>query len=212
MYQRVKSYTLTGPERVYALAQAVRYVAENKIPGAIVECGVWKGGSMMAVALTLLGLGRQDRDLHLFDTFEGMPEPTDLDISHDGTAAAADFEKTKISEDSSEWCRAPIDLVQQAVRSTGYDPSRIHLVKGKVEDTIPDAAPERIALLRLDTDWYGSTRHELEHLFPRLSGWRDRHRRLRPLAGRSTGDRRVSSPTTRSHSCSIASITLPGSG
>jgi O-methyltransferase len=169
VYQRVKSYTLTGPERVYALAQAVRYVAENEIPGAVVECGVWKGGSIMAVALTLLGLGRQDRDLHLFDTFEGMPEPTDLDVSHDGTAAAADFERTKISDDSSEWCRASLDLVLQAVRSTGYDPSRIHLVKGKVEDTIPESAPERIALLRLDTDWYDSTRHELEHLFPRLS-------------------------------------------
>jgi O-methyltransferase len=147
----------------------VRYVAGNDIPGAIVECGVWKGGSMMAVALTLLALGKQDRDLHLFDTFEGMPEPSELDISHEGTAATTDFEKTRISDDSSEWCRAPLDLVQQAVRSTGYDPSRIHLVKGKVEDTIPDAAPGQIALLRLDTDWYESTRHELEHLFPRLS-------------------------------------------
>jgi O-methyltransferase len=169
VYQRVKPYTLTGPERVYALAQAVRYVAGNEIPGAMVECGVWKGGSMMAVALTLIGLGKQDRDLYLFDTFEGMPQPSGMDVSHDGLTAAADFEKTKISEDSSDWCRAPLDLVQTVLGSTGYDSSRIHLVKGKVEDTIPEAAPERIALLRLDTDWYESTRHELQHLFPRLS-------------------------------------------
>jgi hypothetical protein len=59
--------------------------------------------------------------------------------------------------------------VQRAVRSTGYDPGKIHLIKGKVEDTVPGAAPTKIALLRLDTDWYESTRHELEHLFPRLS-------------------------------------------
>ncbi len=169
VYQAVKSFTLTGPERVYALIQAVRYLAGNNIPGAMVECGVWKGGSMMAVALTLLGLGRQDRELHLFDTFEGMPEPGELDVAHDGTAAAADFEKTRISEDSSEWCRAPLEMVQRAVRSTGYNPDKIHLIKGKVEDTVPGAAPTKIALLRLDTDWYESTRHELEHLFPRLS-------------------------------------------
>jgi O-methyltransferase len=169
VYQRVKPYTLTGPERVYALSQAVRYIVRNEIPGAMVECGVWKGGSMMAVALTLLGLGKQDRDLYLFDTFEGMPQPGELDVAHDGTTAATDFEKTKLSDDSSEWCRAPLDQVQKVVGSTGYDSSRIHLVKGKVEDTIPEAAPDRISLLRLDTDWYESTRHELEHLFPRLS-------------------------------------------
>jgi O-methyltransferase len=53
--------------------------------------------------------------------------------------------------------------------STGYDMGRIHFVKGKVEDTIPNGAPSRIAILRLDTDWYESTRHELENLYPRLS-------------------------------------------
>ena len=52
--------------------------------------------------------------------------------------------------------------------STGYDKSKIHLVKGKVEETIPKTLPERIALLRLDTDWYASTKHEMLHLFPRL--------------------------------------------
>jgi predicted O-methyltransferase YrrM len=59
--------------------------------------------------------------------------------------------------------------VAEALRTTGYDQRRVHLIKGKVEDTVPGAAPETIALLRLDTDWYESTRHELEHLFPRLS-------------------------------------------
>jgi hypothetical protein len=54
------------------------------------------------------------------------------------------------------------------VLSTGYPADRLHLVQGKVEDTLPGAAPARIALLRLDTDWYESTRHELVHLYPRL--------------------------------------------
>jgi hypothetical protein len=165
----VKAYTLTGPERVYALTNAVRYVAGSGIPGAIVECGVWKGGSMMAAALTLLRLGRQDRELYLFDTFEGMPQPTALDLAPNGRPAAIEFERSRISDDSSEWCNAPIELVREALGRTGYDMNKIHLVKGKVEQTIPAAAPGSIALLRLDTDWYESTRHELEHLFPRLS-------------------------------------------
>jgi O-methyltransferase len=169
IYRAVQPYTLTSPERVYALIQAVQYVAENEIPGAVVECGVWKGGSMMAAALALLRLGRADRDLYLFDTFEGMPQPTDRDVAYNGRTAAMDFDRTRTSADSSDWCNAPLQAVREALRSTGYTESRIHLVKGKVQDTIPGSAPASIALLRLDTDWYESTRHELEHLFPRLS-------------------------------------------
>lgn len=166
--QAVRPYTLTSPERIYALVQAVRHIVRHEIPGDMVECGVWKGGSMMAVALTLRELGRTDRDLRLFDTFEGMPQPTDLDVAFDGEKAAGEFSRTKLSEDSSLWCNAPMEGVAAVLASTGYPESRVHLVKGKVEDTIPANAPDRIALLRLDTDWYESTRHEMEHLFPRL--------------------------------------------
>jgi O-methyltransferase len=169
IYRAVEPYTMTSPERIYALIQAVQYLAENEIPGAMVECGVWKGGSMMAAALTLLRLGKRDRDLYLFDTFEGMPQPGARDVAYDGRSAAIDFDRTRTSADSSDWCNAPMQAVREALQSTGYPESRIHLVKGKVEDTIPGAAPAVIALLRLDTDWYESTRHELEHLFPRLS-------------------------------------------
>jgi hypothetical protein len=168
-YRKVKPYTLTGPERVYALTHAVKYLVDQNIPGAFVECGVWRGGSMMAAALTLLHRGIRDRELYLFDTFEGMPQPSALDVAHNGQSAAVDFERTMTSVDSSDWCNAPIEDVRRALGETGYDAFRIHLVKGKVEETIPAGAPDRIALLRLDTDWYESTRHELEHLFPRLS-------------------------------------------
>jgi hypothetical protein len=67
-----------------------------------------------------------------------------------------------------EWCVAGVQSVRKNVLSTGYPEEKLHLVQGKVEDTLPAAAPERIALLRLDTDWYESTRHELVHLYPRL--------------------------------------------
>jgi hypothetical protein len=69
---------------------------------------------------------------------------------------------------ASLWCNASIEDVQANMARSSYPSQRIHLVKGPVESTIPGVAPDDIALLRLDTDWYESTRHELEHLFPRL--------------------------------------------
>ena len=165
----VKPFTMTSPERLHALIEAVRYVIRSGIPGSIVECGVWKGGSMMAAALALCELGQIQRQLYLFDTFEGMPRPSAIDTNYQGECATEIFEALKTGTDSSEYCRAQLDDVRSAVTSTGYPSEKIHLVKGKVEMTIPAAAPESIALLRLDTDWHESTSHELTHLFPRLS-------------------------------------------
>lgn len=165
----VHPYTMTSPERLFALIKAVKYIVQADIPGAVVECGVWRGGSMMAAAYTLKRLGRDDRQLYLFDTYEGMTKPESLDIDYTGQPALTEFEATKRTEDSSSWCYAPLEEVRRNLASTGYDMSRVNLVKGRVEDTIPASAPERISLLRLDTDWYQSTKHELVHLFPRLS-------------------------------------------
>ncbi len=162
--RRVQPFTMTTPERLYGLIKAVKYIEHNSIDGSIVECGVWKGGSMMAVAYTLNQLGNQDRDLYLFDTYEGMTAPTDKD----GSCAVEKFNKTRINDNCSTWCRATIDEVTKNMSTTNYNEARVHFIKGKVEDTIPSRAPEKIALLRLDTDWYESTKHELEHLYPRL--------------------------------------------
>jgi O-methyltransferase len=169
LIQAVEPYTMTSPERIFALIQAVRYVVRNQIAGDIVECGVWRGGSIMAVALTLLKLNQLDKDIYLFDTFAGTVKPGPLDVAFDGAPAAEEFERNKITDDSSHWSYASLDKVKAAVYSTGYNRERIHFIAGRVEDTIPDQAPPAISLLRLDTDWYESTRHELMHLFPRLS-------------------------------------------
>lgn len=165
----VEPYTMTSSQRICALIDAVEYVVRNEIPGEIVECGVWKGGSIMAVAKTLLMRERSDRELYLFDTFDGMSSPGERDVSYRGDSAEAEFQQRSNGIDSSNWCDAPLEEVRQAVFSTGYDESKFHFVKGKVEDTLPDGAPDSIALLRLDTDWYESTKHELVHLFPRIS-------------------------------------------
>jgi len=167
--RRVRARTMTSPERLYALIQAVRHVSAAAIPGDVVECGVWRGGSMMAAALTLAECADTQRELYLFDTFEGMSAPTALDVSVDGQKASALLCAPRSTDAASPWCYAGLDDVRAGMGSTGYPAERIHYVQGKVEDTIPANAPARIALLRLDTDWYESTRHELEHLYPRLS-------------------------------------------
>src|SRR6267378_4047391 len=169
VFDRVRPYTMTSPERAYALIQAVRYVVSANVPGSIVECGVWQGGSMMAVAYALQALNRSDRDLYLFDTFEGMARPTDSDVAYTGAQALSEFEIKKTGKDSSEWCRASVEDVRSNLLRTGYDKERLKFIKGKVEDTIPNSAPNEISILRLDTDWYQSTRHELIHLYPRLA-------------------------------------------
>lgn len=165
--RRIIDFTMTSVERQVALVSAVRYLTRRGIEGCVVECGVWRGGSSMAVALTLLQEGKADRDLYLFDTFEGMTPPTDVDQTADGTLA-----QTHLDDDPKKkgpWCVAGLEDVRSNMESTGYATSRLHYIKGPVERTIPEQLPSGpISLLRLDTDWYESTRHELMYLFPLL--------------------------------------------
>jgi O-methyltransferase len=165
----VRGYTMTGNDKLFALIQAVRYVVRHEIPGDIVECGVWRGGSMQAAARTLIASGDTRRDLYLFDTFEGMPPPSERDVRHDGRPADELLAAAESREQSMVWAMASLDDVRDGFAKVPYPADRVHFVEGKVEDTIPARAPERIAILRLDTDWYESTRHELEHLYSRLS-------------------------------------------
>jgi hypothetical protein len=168
--KRVRRNTMTTSPRLAALCDGVDYVVRNDVPGAFVECGVWRGGSMMAAALTLLRLGDSSRDLYLFDTFSGMTEPTAEDVSspYDGYSLHKRFRRSRMGR-TSGWGAVSEEDVREAMESTGYPKHRIHLVKGLVEETLPERGPERLSLLRLDTDWYQSTKHELTQLYPRLS-------------------------------------------
>jgi hypothetical protein len=165
--ETVAPFTMTGPERILALRDAVRHVCRHAIPGDIVECGVWRGGSMMAAALTLLNTSDR-RGLWLYDTFEGMSPPADADRDVYGTDAAT-LLATEDRRTGDTWCYSPLEHVKANVLATGYPEGLVRFIQGRVEETVPAHAPEQIAILRLDTDWYESTRHELEHLYPRLS-------------------------------------------
>lgn len=144
--------------RLDKLIYFVKYLFLNSVPGDFVECGVWKGGNCMVMA-EMLRRADMNRMIWLYDTFEGMPEPDDVDVKFTGETAADKWHP--------DWCRAPFDEVEQNMKSIGYP--HFKMIKGKVEDTIPETIPDQISLLRLDTDFYSSTKHELEHLFPRLS-------------------------------------------
>lgn len=169
LIESVRPYTKTSPERLHAMIHALQHVHRNHVPGDVVECGVWRGGTMIAAARTLQELGDTSRNLLLYDTFEGMAAPGEHDVSHKGVKAVDKFEKRKTGADSSDWCYASLEEVSGLMNATGYPNENIQLIKGKVEETLPARAPERIAVLRLDTDWYESTLHELNTLFPRLT-------------------------------------------
>jgi O-methyltransferase len=163
----VRGWTMTSHWQIFALIVAVRYVVDHRVPGDIAECGVWRGGSMQAVARTLLARGTRERNLHLFDTFAGMPPPTEVDRRVAGRPAREMLDRRPRT--ANIWGIADLDDVRAGMSATGYPAECIHYHAGLVEDTLPSEAPATIALLRLDTDWYASTRHELEHLYDRVT-------------------------------------------
>jgi O-methyltransferase len=166
LFARVSPYTQTSLERIAGLVDAVEYIVRRGIPGDFVECGVWRGGSSMAMALTLLRLGVHDRRLWLYDTFGSMPPAGEHDRDYAGRVMTGNA--LAGINNSSNISGLTLPEVRQAISSTGYPAEYVSFVEGLVEDTLPRSRPERIAVLRLDTDWYQSTRCELIHLYPRL--------------------------------------------
>ncbi len=164
---------MTSPERILALCEATRYLIRNQIEGDLVECGVWRGGSMAAVARTLLHMRASNRRLWMYDTFDGMSPPTCADVDFLGRPAAKmmDSEQARSQnphDPNSIWCRSPLEGVRQTMVETEYPLAQIRFIKGMVEQTLLEHKPDKVALLRLDTDWYESTKCELVQLFPRL--------------------------------------------
>lgn len=158
-------YTMLDEIRLMGLIQETERVVKSRVPGSITECGVWKGGSMMAVAMAIIRMGVTDREFYLFDTYAGMPPPEEVDVDLHGRPA---LDPTNGSCDR-PGCTVPLSEVQKAMALTGYPPDKIHYIVGKVEDTLPSHSPGVISLLHLDMDWYRPTRHALDHLFPLLS-------------------------------------------
>jgi O-methyltransferase len=171
LVSKVSPHTLTfasGVDAPWALYQSIEYIVRNRIPGDIVECGVWSGGSMLLAAHALLHFGDTSRRIYLYDTFQGMPKPDTIDARWDGVPALPTWEHHH--ENGRSWgFGGTRDHVRSVVCSSGYPEDKFVFVEGMVEDTLPTTRPAAISLLRLDTDLYSSTYQELVHLYPLLS-------------------------------------------
>ena len=168
IHNKCVDYTSTTDVRMYALYQAVRYIVDANISGDIVECGVYKGGSMMLVAHTLKELNTTNRKLYLYDTFKGMDKPTEGEQAYGNKITSLEVWGEKANKNYNEWCYASLSDVKHNMSLTKYPKENLIFIKGRVEETISKKIPEKIGILRLDTDFYNSTKHELNHLFPLL--------------------------------------------
>jgi O-methyltransferase len=168
--EAVRPFTMTSIERLFDLYKSVEYLVKAGVPGDLLECGVWRGGSMMLVARTLLSLGDTSRTLFLLDTYEGHPKP-DAEKDRDlwGNNPLNEWVNHRITDETSDWAYVSIDEVRSNMESTGYPMKKVVLVKGMVEKTAATVPPVPLSLLRLDTDWYASAKAGLETFWPRLS-------------------------------------------
>jgi O-methyltransferase len=155
-------------------AEAIQYILENNIEGAVVECGV-NQGRFEIIWIHELQKTNTVRDIYLYDTFEGLVEPGEHDYTCENNIhfdmnkdLVKDVWKNHIINDKTNaWCYCPLDQVKANLNSTGYPQDKLHYVVGDVMETLSDASniPEKIAILRLDTDWYESSRYELEQMY-----------------------------------------------
>lgn len=168
-YVRSNGLSTSSDQRLFATIMACSYVVEKGIEGDFVECGVWRGGNSI-IAADVFRSRTARKAVWLFDTFAGMTEPTAADVNFRGEPADVKFGRSQ-QADHNEWCYAPLEEVQSNFQRHGLLDADVRFVKGDVARTLldPQGLPAKIAVLRLDTDWYESTKVELEVLYPRLS-------------------------------------------
>jgi O-methyltransferase len=140
-----------APHRISGWTNALLTLDQNKIDGDIVECGVWEGGHIIMARML-----SPKRVCWAYDTFAGMTQPGEFDITRGGRKGMAGKSAVPLAR-----------VIDNCRRFDVYD-HQIRFVVGPVEETLQQVRPEKIALLRLDTDWYSSTKAELEHLWPLL--------------------------------------------
>ena len=159
----VKPYTMTSTERINELFNSLEHIRNNKIDGDFVECGVWKGGNILGIMEYLYYHNMTDRNVWLYDTYQGMTQPEDVDI---------DLKNQKASDIlQNVLCYSSLNEVKKNLSNSKFPISNIKYIIGDVCETldIQENIPNKISLLRLDTDWYKSTKKELEKLYPILS-------------------------------------------
>jgi hypothetical protein len=157
----VKPYTKSTPERLASMADALRAIEEEEIPGDIVECGVWRGGNIMLARLMC-----PQRVCWIYDTFDGMTEPGPFDVKRDGERAIDRWHAKQAG--GTKWDAVSLDELQAGFVAIGLSMEKIHFVSGRVENSLQVVRPFRVAILRLDVDWYEPTKAALQALYARV--------------------------------------------
>lgn len=150
LVHRVRPYTALFPLRLCALYRLSREIDRLSVPGDVVECGVYNGGSaaLMASNCTRSPL---DRKIWLFDSFQGLPQPTEKD----GQKAQA----------CCWWCHGDLSKVEEVFEKLSIPETRTRIVKGWFHDTFPSVDIQDIALLHIDADWYESVKLCFERFY-----------------------------------------------
>jgi O-methyltransferase len=157
--------------------EAIIYCENNKIEGCYVECGVAAGRHPCIACNTILQNNFKKWDIYMYDTYEGLTKPGKYDYSTENPLCHRtnkqiidEWNSLKTTENRSTWCYVPLEVVKKNVYDTTYPKDKLYFIKGDVMETLKDkkTLPEKIAILRLDTDWYESSKFELEQLYDRV--------------------------------------------
>lgn len=166
-----RNLSMGSKQRCWSTLMACKYVIECGIPGDFVECGVWRGGQALIAAYVFKNYGNEKRGVRLFDTFAGMTKPDEIDYKNfsEKNDVIDTFNKNQ-RRNHNEWCYASLSEVKSYFSELNLLDSNIIFVEGDVLNTLsqPTNLPPMISVLRLDTDWYETTRLELETLYPNL--------------------------------------------
>ena len=168
----VSKYSMTPQIRIFNLLQSLRHLKHNSIKGDYVECGVWKGGNLLLFKKFLEHENQnEEKSIYAFDTFEGMTEPDKNDYDLSSNLSAIDLMKSDQNKKTNLWGICSLEDVKNNLLNNLNNINNINFIKGPVEETltIQKNIPNNISLLRLDTDWYSSTKKELEVLYEKVS-------------------------------------------
>lgn len=153
------AHTMIGMKRLNNLQECVETVLRDGVEGDLIETGVWRGGSTIFMKAILTAHGDENRKIFVADSFKGLPPPDTDKHPDDLGDNLHEYSYLAVSKEQ----------VEENFRSYGLLDDRIVFLKGWFEDTLPTAPIEKLAILRLDGDMYGSTITALENLYPKLS-------------------------------------------
>jgi len=153
------AHTMIGVKRLDNLQSCIETVLAEKIPGDLIETGVWRGGAAIFMRAILQAYGVTDRRVLAADSFEGLPPPNPEQFPED--AGDEHHENTYLA--------VPLEEVQRNFERYGLLDEQVVFIKGWFRDTLPHLSANSFAVIRLDGDMYESTWEALTHLFPKLS-------------------------------------------